>query len=90
MISLSFFTGAFNSLIMDWINDYKTTRYCCTPLHNYGKGTAVTKYDAIGSCDSEDMPSKKGGGFCFSGITANHTSLVKVRYIAGYKYDKPF
>lgn len=44
---------------MDWINDYKTTRYCCTPLHNSGKGTAVSNYDAIGSCDSLEMPSKK-------------------------------
>lgn len=75
---------------MDWISDYKTRYGSCTPSSHSGIGAATTKFDVIGPF-GEDMPSKKGGGHCFSGITYNeHIGHVEVRYIHDYKYDKPF
>lgn len=75
---------------MDWISDYKT-RYSCKPSSHRGIGAAMTIFDAIGPCEEEGMPSKKGGGHCFSGLTYNeHIGRVEVRYIYDYKYDKPF
>ena len=69
---------------MDCIYDYKR-RY-----NSPGKGAAAAIWDAIGPCE-KGMPSKKGGGHCFSGLTRNdHIGLVEVRYIHDYKYDKPF